>query len=245
METTALYTQLGRLIETMPNLRQKISNDIYMPLGPAEMMWLGRAEALVAEAMGMSGEIEFKAANQQVSAYREWWANEIPKILYRALAVVEMDLPAPSAGAFIPAGNSFDALKAIQQIFNAAKGDILIVDPYLDENILTEFGLLAPESVPMRLLADAAGIKAALRPALKRFIEQFGTVRPVQLRTAPERTLHDRLIAVDGARVWTVGQSFRDLAKRAPTSFVAVDNNTAALKVSAYQSIWDSATALQ
>jgi hypothetical protein len=66
---------------------------IIVPLGPTEMMWLGRAEALVSEALGIAGESEFKVINQNFGQYREWWAAEIPKILYRALARVEVELP--------------------------------------------------------------------------------------------------------------------------------------------------------
>jgi len=244
MGPMALYTQLGRLIEVMPNLRQKISKDIYMPLGPVEMMWLGRAEALVGEALGLSGEVEFKSANQQFGAYREWWADEIPKILYRALAQIEIELPAPSSGAFIPAGDSFDALKAVQRIFSFAKQDVLVVDPYMDEKILTEFALFVPETVAIRLLADAASVKATLAPAARHWEKQYKSSRPASVRVAPARTLHDRLIAVDSARVWTVGQSFRDLAARAPTSFVESDVETADLKIEAYRTIWASASPL-
>jgi hypothetical protein len=51
------------------------------------------------------------------------------------LAVVEVELPASSAGAFIPTGNTFDALAAVIKIFALAKTELLVVDPYLDEKI--------------------------------------------------------------------------------------------------------------
>jgi hypothetical protein len=243
MDAVALYTQLGRLIETMPDLQHKITKDTYMPLGPVELMWLGRAEALVAEAMGIVGESEFKAANQQFRLYRQWWANEIPKILYRALAAVEVELPAPASGAFIPAGNSFDALKAIQRIFALAQHELLIVDPYMDEKILTEYALLATENIRLKLLTDASAMKATLLPAAKAWRSQYAEKRPITIKTVPGRTtIHDRLIVVDIKRTWTVGQSFKDLAVRAPTSFIEADPETATLKIAAYKNIWDDAS---
>jgi hypothetical protein len=242
-EPAALYAQLGRLIESMPDLKKQlpIKGDHYIPLGPTELMWVARAEALVTEAMGIVGETEFKTINQHFGQYRAWWAVEIPKILYRALARVEMELPAPSTGAFIPAGNAFDALKAVQRIFSLAKADVLVVDPYLDDKILTEFAPFVPENLPIRLLADASGMKATLPPSLRHWKKQYGSNRPVVARLAPARGLHDRLIIVDSGRVWTVGQSFRDLAVRAPTSFVETDAETAALKIAAYRAIWEAA----
>jgi hypothetical protein len=50
-------------------------------------------------------------------------------------------MPAPFEGAFIPAGNTFDAMTAVTKIFARAKAELLIVDPYLDEKILTEFAI--------------------------------------------------------------------------------------------------------
>jgi hypothetical protein len=186
MDAAALYA-LGRLIESMPNLVQKLPHikTTYMPLGRTELMWLGRAEALIAEALGMVGDLEFKTINQNFGQYRDWWAAEIPKILYRALARIEMELPAPSTGAFIPAGNAFDALKAVQRIFSLAKTDVLVVDPYLDDKILTEFASFVPENLPIRLLADASAVKATLLPSLRYWKKQYGRARPVTAKLAP------------------------------------------------------------
>lgn len=215
-----------------------------MPLGAVEYQWLGRAQALVSEALGIEGEIEIKSAIGQAVQYRDWFQGEVLRILYRALAAVEMDLPAPATGAFIPAGNAFDALKAIQRIFDLAQKDVLVVDPYMDEKILTDFAHLIREGVHIKLLADASAVKASLAPAVAAWLKQYGASRPVVAKLAPKRALHDRLIAIDATRIWTVGQSFRDLAARAPTSFVEVDKETAALKMQSYDDIWNAASPL-
>lgn len=248
MEAAALYAQIGRLIESAPNLVQKpMPNPFqtkraeeFVPLGPDDYLWLGRAEALVGEALGLSGESEISTVVRNLRQYRAWGAAEIMRILYRALTQVELELPAPASGAFIPAGNTFDALKAIQRIFKHATKEILIVDPYLDEKILTELALFVPQTVKLSLLTDRAGIKPTLLPALARWVEQYGDDRPVELRISAERSLHDRLIATDSLRVWTVGQSFKDLAARTPTSFVEVDAETAKLKIEAYRVLFES-----
>ena len=121
-------------------------------------------------------------------------------------------LPTPKTGAFILAGNTFDTFKAVQRVFQEAKADIFIVDPYLDEKILTEFALLAPSGVPLRLLTDSGSHRPSLIPAIAHFKKQYGTNRPVQARGAPARTLHDRMVAIERRRIWTVGQSFNDRA---------------------------------
>ena len=157
------------------------------------------------------------------------------------LAVVELELPASAQGAFIPAGSTFDAMAAVSKIFASATKDLLVVDPYFDEKILIEFAQFAQESVAVRLLGDEAGVKGTLNPAVKSWKNQFGNKRPLSVRLAPPRSLHDRLILIDGLQVWTVGQSFNALAARAPTSFNKSDDDTAALKLRAFGDIWGAA----
>lgn len=241
MKADALYAQLGRIIESAPNLKVPLPGRIgdYPDLTPEQMLWLGRARALVKDALG--SDIEFGTVTSRLSNYRVWAADQIMQILYRALAAVEMELPTPATGAFIPAGNSFDALKAVQRVFEAAKRDILVVDPYLDEKILTDFAVLAPEGIQLRLLTDSGSLKPSLLPAVKYFEKQYGAMRPLEVRAAPARSLHDRLVAIDTTRIWIVGQSFNALAVRAPTSFVEVDQDTATLKMTAYEDIWNTA----
>jgi hypothetical protein len=56
--------------------------------------------------------------------------------------------------------------------------------------------------------------------------------------------LHDRLIIVDGAQVWVLTQSLNAFVVRSPATIVRVDGETAALKIKAYQDIWDKAKPL-
>ena len=238
MSAEVLYTQIGQLIEAMPDLNAT------GPISPEAHRWLGRAHALVSEAEGPGAEIEFQQHRNTLEQYRYWGAERITGLFYRALATVETELPASFAGTFIPAGNTFDAMAAAARIFALARAELLIVDPYLDEKILTEFALLAPAGVTLKLLCDAAGYKETLTLALKKWVQQYGTTRPVEIKVTFERTLHDRLVAVDRTSVWTVGQSFNALAVRAPTSFVKGDPETTALKVRAYEEIWNNANLL-
>jgi phosphatidylserine/phosphatidylglycerophosphate/cardiolipin synthase-like enzyme len=240
MSAEALYMQLGRLIEEMPDLTAK---------GPAShetLRWLGRAHALVAEAEGLAAEMELQhyRGTWADPTYRPASAERITGILYRALATVETELPGSFSGAFIPAGNVFDAMAAVGRVFASAKNELLIIDPYLDEKILTEFASLAPAGVRLRLLCDAAGYKDSLVTAAQKWIQQNSTTRPLEIKVAPARTLHDRLIVVDRTTIYTVGQSFNALATRAPTSFGKSNPETTALKVVAYEDVWKNASLL-
>jgi len=59
---------------------------------------------------------------------------------------------------------------------------VLIVDPYADANLLTDFAVLVPEGVRVMVLADNAQPKPALRPTAKLGRSSMG--RPGPLRFA-------------------------------------------------------------
>jgi hypothetical protein len=237
MDPEALYIQLGRLVETIPNL------DHY-PFPSTTQHWLGRAGALIAEAGDNSDIVLFKTAVGALTTMvtRNKAGQDIALILYRALAVAEVRAPVSAQGTFVAAGNSFDAFAAMGKVLGTATRDILVVDPYLDEKALTDFAPLAHEGVSIRLLADGSAPKPTLIPASKRWATQYGATRPLEVRLAPARTLHDRVIITDAVSAWVLTQSLNAFAGRSPASIVRVDQETATLKVSAYDAIWREAT---
>jgi hypothetical protein len=64
------------------------------------------------------------------------------------------------------------------------------------------------------------------------------------LRWRWPRTLHDRLILIDGKTAFVLGQSFKDSATRAHTSLVRMPPDAGKLKIEAYELMWSSATPL-
>ena len=243
MDAQALYTQLGVLVQTMPNLA------VSGPYPPDTLKWLGDADALVVELGDIGLAATFRAAVEQGLPmedllYRESFASKVASYVYRALAIAEKRAPATAQGAFIPAGNVFDVMAAIGKVLNPATAEVLIVDPYMDEKALTDFVPLVPEGVIVKLLADRHYRKPTLEPAVERWVQQWGTKRPLSARLTPPRELHDRLIIVDGQQVWVLTQSLNAFAARSPGSIVRVHAETAALKVAAYQDIWNKAQQL-
>jgi len=230
-----LYAQLGRLLQTPPD------TSTYQALQqPEALQWLGRGHALVSQ-VGVGAGFDAISYSQAVKGLStSAWptrCTEIFAILFRAMGHCEIYLPATAAGAFIPVGNSFDAYVALAKILQDARTDVMIVDPYLDEAVLTEFASSMQEGVMLRLLADEASHKASLIPAAAKWSAQYGTTRPLAVRLSMPKTLHDRAIFVDGGKAWTLTQSLKDFAKRSPAEIVRADD-TAALKVAAYEAIW-------
>jgi hypothetical protein len=77
---------------------------------------------------------------------------------------------------------------------------------------------------------------------MQRWIQQFGTIRPIEVRLSPPRTLHDRLIFADGTVVWSLTQSLKGFAGRSPALAQRLDPDPAKMKVDFYEGVWISAT---
>ena len=111
----------------------------------------------------------------------------------------------------------------------------MLIDPFSEANLLTKFAVLAPEGVQVFVLS--AVNKPSLKPAMENWISQFGPKRPLEVRMATPKSLHDRLIIVDRKQVWDIGQSFNKLASRSHTSLGRSDDETARMKIEAYDDI--------
>jgi len=233
-----LYRRIGRLIEECPPFGGLSA------LSVAQLTWLGRAEALIAASENTVAMAEFGAARASLAypTMRASGHQNLMLVLYGVLGRAELAAPAAAQGAFIPVGSSFDAYSALAKIFALATTDVLVVDPYMDDSVLLDFGGAVPEPVALRLLSDQATAKQSLGPAATRWKAQYPS-RTLEVRLAPPRTLHDRVILVDGKDAWTVTQSLKDLAKRSPAEIVRA-NDVAALKIAAYEQIWITAGVL-
>ena len=133
---------------------------------------------------------------------------------------------------------------ALGKIFKGATKDVLLVDPYMDEVALSDFALQVPEKVPVRLLSDNATVKPTLRPARRPLAETIPHFPALGGSTAPNRTLHDRVIIIDGNAAYISTQSLNALAARSPATVMRADAETTKLKIEAYEDIWRSAAGL-
>jgi len=237
----SLYTQLGRLVADTPTL-----SDWQASSRPENLKWFARALALV-ELVGAGNGFDATTVRATLDTLSpSLWPLQVTKIngiIYRAMAVCEVHLPASAAGAFVPAGDVFDAFAALTKLFETAKSDILIVDPYLDESVLVDFGGAVPLGINVRLLADQQSVKATFAPAVTKWRTQYGLARPLEARLTQPKVLHDRAIFIDRTEAWTLTQSLKDFAKKSPAELVRA-NDVAALKIAAYEAIWTSSMPL-
>jgi hypothetical protein len=114
----AIYLQLGQLVAEMPDLATG-------PITPEMNEWMGRAVALV-ELVDRLDTIPLKVACQTLnSAIRDSNVQTIAAIVHQALAKAELNAPASVRGAFIAAGDKFDAFAAVGKVLEMANAEVL------------------------------------------------------------------------------------------------------------------------
>ena len=233
LDPESYYRHLGRLIETMPDCsgNAQFSDDIHQ--------WLGRADALISANGDVVDKIDWRGAVQRLNtAARPIALESLKQVLYRVLGAAELLAPASVQGTFIPVGDSFAAFVSISKLLQTATRDVMIADPYMDEAALTVYGCTVPDGVSLRLLADARFVKQSLQPTSTAWVHQYGDIKPLAVRIAPEGILHDRSIFIDGTIAWVYTQSLNAIAKRSPAEIIRADD-TAAMKIEHYESVWN------
>lgn len=238
-----LYTEA---IRTMPEFQ---SSEQLIPLTREQVQWQGRTLALIELQENIPDIVSFKDAMQRSTHTRVRAAAGMSffQLLTTAVARAELRMPPGARGAFVGLGDQFDALRAITDVLQGAKRDLLIVDPYADASILLRFAEAAPEGVRIRILRDAKyqEIGRQLQVAYEAWRGQHGNRRPLEIRSAPAKALHDRSITQDSKTVYLVSQSLKDLALRSPATIQKADPAIAAEKVEAYEEMWAASTPMQ
>ena len=165
-----LYFELGHLVADMPDLTTGA-------ITPEVTRWLQRAAGLVERTGGsLADTIQLKVAADNLDGLlRARNAHTIVTIVHRALARVELKVPPEGRGAFVAVGNAFEAFAAMRKILASATSDVLFVDARAEATILTDYAVLAPEAVTVRVLTEQAahsefdrGRRAPLGKAVRR-----------------------------------------------------------------------------
>jgi hypothetical protein len=113
--------------------------------------------------------------------------------------------PKPDKGIFFD-GQIFDAYVFVADIIKAAKTDIILIDNYVDETVLT---LLAKRSQKAIATIYTRNISKQLQLDLKKHNSQYP---PITLKTFANS--HDRFLIIDQKALYHLGASLKDLGKK-------------------------------
>jgi hypothetical protein len=127
------------------------------------------------------------------------------------------------------------AINELHRGVELATSDVFFVDPYLDAEFVGTYLPHISKGVGVRLLAREQ--IATLKPSVEMYCKQ--TRATVEVRSA--KNFHDRFVFVDRTAGFHSGASFKDGAKRAPTTISEISDAVAAL-LNTYETIWAGAT---
>lgn len=114
MTPDKMHAHLSELARTIPEFG---SNVVRFQPSEGDLIWYGRLHAILDLDKIRIDALQLQVAwNNLGTLAAERAVNQIKSILYAALQRAELTLPLDATGAFIPAGNHFDALAAIGKI---------------------------------------------------------------------------------------------------------------------------------
>lgn len=122
--------------------------------------------------------------------------------VYRALEGGEIK---PKQGIFYE-GQIFDAYTFIADLIRTAKKEIILVDNYVDDTILTLFDKRKKD---VSVVIYTKGINKKLELDLKKHNEQYPSIELKVLKQA-----HDRFLIIDQKDLFHIGASLKDLGKK-------------------------------
>lgn len=146
------------------------------------------------------------SVNQRLISHENKLENHDSRLLSLEKQVdffVKADLP-PSEG-ILNAKSWWSGYEFAAQLVRSAKEEIVIIDPYADDTVLS---LIAKKAEGVKAFVYSARINRTMNEEVARLTRQFPTV---ELRNM--RDVHDRFIIVDNT-IYHVGASIRDLGSK-------------------------------
>ncbi|WP_423128045.1 RhuM family protein [Gaoshiqia sp. Z1-71] len=117
---------------------------------------------------------------------------------------IKTNLP-PHEGVFYD-GQIFDAHVFVSDLIKAANQSIILIDNYIDENVLA---LLSKRKANVSATVYSANISHQLKLDLKRFNAQYPRIEIKQFTRS-----RDRFLIIDRQTIYHIGASLKDLGKK-------------------------------
>ena len=103
-------------------------------------------------------------------------------------------------------GQIFDAYVFVTDIIKTAKSNIILIDNYIDETVLT---MLTKRNKNVKTIIYTAKLTKQLKLDLEKHNKQY---KPIEIKTFTKS--HDRFLIIDNKTVYHIGASLKDLGKK-------------------------------
>jgi hypothetical protein len=226
-----LALEIEDLIRTLPDPRDFVANpDKCLP-------WLGRANAAMNAWDMPRAMVHFEPHVRLLANSGNFDFSKTRRSILVQLHQAQSDLRLQSTGPLsigIETGRVFDYFDEIRRMIESAKLDLFFVDAYIDAEFVSRYLPHVTAGTPIRILAREK--LTSLQPAVEAFVAQ--TSHDIEVRTTAG--FHDRYVFVDGLACFQSGASFKDGAKKAPTTLTQVTDAFAAVQTT-YEHLWAQA----
>lgn len=109
---------------------------------------------------------------------------------------------------FFSEGQYFDAFTSIKECIREAKYSIVLIDGYIDENMLAFFPAKEP-SIKLRILTKLKSNNSSLERAVELYNKQYGN-----LKISTSENYHDRFLIIDDKVFYHIGASIKDAGNK-------------------------------
>jgi hypothetical protein len=230
-------------------LQQELIGKPYQSVDALEEEWANLTAKFVMRAFGSPSPnlSNFRSAGSrgvyvmQMSDYVDHHRNQsnfemrtgaYESVLKSCISELEIDLPETDIKSVYEAGEEYEFYRDVKFCLGLASKEIFVVDPYLSTEIFDVYAGAIPRTVSFRLLS------ANIPPDVTALAHKYATGGNLNLRSS--KAIHDRVLFADN-RVWVVGQSLKDAAKKKPTYIVEHDEPPMR---TAYEPLWNAATVI-
>ena len=224
-----LAVEIEDLIRTMPGPRDfSVNPDKCLP-------WLGRANAAMRAWNATQSIMHFEPMTRVVSTGSAYSLSTTRRNMLVQLHQAQSDLRLRTTGLLsvgIDSGRVFDYFDEVRKLIESAKVDILFVDPYLDADFVSRYLPHVPNGTSIRLLAREKIL--TLKSAVIAFSAQTNISAEIRIGSG----FHDRYIFVDTLACYQSGASFKDGARKSPTTLTQITDAFSAVQ-STYENLWN------
>jgi len=125
--------------------------------------------------------------------------------LEEVFKALESKLPEKEKGVFFE-GQVFDAYRFVSDIIRKANQEIILIDNYIDDTVLT---LLSKRKANVACSIYTKSISKQLKLDVEKHNAQYPPIKLVEFKQA-----HDRFLIVDKTELYHIGASLKDLGKK-------------------------------